>query len=318
LKLRCSAPPLASTLVPPRVGSLPSRPMTTRSAASSSSIREDSSVYSYALRVAVLSYAIASSSHSSASTSLSHPISATSSSSSTGSHAPGAALRHASSFRPTDGWTSVFSFGSESGKDGGAVKFPKEFLKVLDTKISAVARGADASYIDPLFRSTIGAFYGTFADPAEQKKMREQRQIEQVIVLFVRTATTVLKKRLGADEWKGQLNAQVGYFLSVVRDCLRSKDVGRVPAELLQRLETYCGGLVEGPSSNESIQSTSRLTLDVPGSANSSSQGFATNLGDMPLVRAVGTLFGKTNAELTKDVVAIRRLCTEKVRSRGV
>lgn len=309
-----SRPPASSLPRPGGAPQLPAPPapspspsvMTTRSAASTSSVpHEDSDVYAYALRVAVLSSAIATASSPAAPP----PSSAL---------AP-APLRHSSSFRPADGWANAIlslgdSFKDSGGKDGkGAAKFPKELVKVLDAKMEKVARGADAAYSDALLRQTIGAFYGTYAQPGFQRKMKDNRQIEELILMFVTTASAVLKKRLEGDEWKPQLNSQVGSFVSMIRDCLKSREVKNVPPELLTRLETYCAKLapsaVPEPYSDSSA-SSSRHTLD---SVPPSIPGMVTNVQEMPLVKAVGRLFGKTNADLTRDVVAIRRLCTEKV-----
>lgn len=301
-------PEVLKSLAPPAPS--PSWPsvMTTRSAASTSSVpHEDSDVYAYALRVAVLSSAIATASSSS-------PIPPPSTS---------APLRPSSSFRPADGWANAIlslgdSFKDSGGKDGkGAAKFPKELVKVLDAKMEKVARGADVGYTDALLRQTIGAFYGTYAQPGFQRKMKDNRQIEELILMFVTTASAVLKKRLEGDEWKPQLNSQVGSFVSMIRDCLKSREVKNVPPELLVRLETYCAKLVpsSGPDSySDSSASTSRRTLD---SAPPALPGMVTNVQEMPLVQAVGRLFGKPNADLTRDVVAIRRLCTEKVSCGG-
>lgn len=209
----------------------------------------------------------------------------------------------------------------------GSTKFPKEFVKALDQRMEKVARGSDPAYSDPLLRQTIGAFYGSYAQPSFQKKMRENRQIEELILMFVTTASTVLKKRLEGTAWKQKLNEQVGSFVNLIRECLTSREMRNVQPELLNRLETYRNKLVD-PNSEERALATSKsepyrnkLELSTPIASSSAptsrvgaiDNSMATNVKEMPLVLAVGSLFGKTTGELMKDVVALRRLCTERV-----
>lgn len=299
---------------------------TTRSTASTGSqarvTREDSDVYAYALRVAVLQANMAQP------PTASQPLSTVSSSASSSStpapapHAPTATasalaaphVRTSSAFRP-DAWTkSLFSplgdvfSASGNGKDG-SVRLPKEFLKVMDTKMAQVARGAEPAYTDPLFRQTIGTFYGAFANPAAQRQFKANRQLEEIILRFTTTSSEVLKKQLPGDEWKLHLEHQVGQFMLLSRDCLRSREVKNVPAELLQRLDAHCAKL--SGQALPPTPSTSKNTLDAPPPP---VPGMATNVQEMPLVQAVGRIFGKTDAELTKDVISLRRQCTEKVR----
>ncbi|SCV73141.1 BQ2448_7066 [Microbotryum intermedium] len=326
-----------------------------RSTASSSHIpREDNDVYQYALRFAVLHSVLraglggdadadeagtagAASSTGATSTSTS-TISASNltakqratslKSSTTSSSATG------SSLRPADGWTNaLMSFGdvfrdsSGASGSGKSVKFPKEFVKVLDAKLVKIFQGSDSKNDDKLFRATVGAFYGTYKDKSFQAKLLQNRGIEEIILTFVTVASGYLKKRLEGDEWKEHLNRHVAEFVMVLRDAL--KLCRGVPSELLLRLDSYCSKMKSpanaGPNSaltcstNKDLSSsastgsaqasTSKLTLDthvtppIPGSA---------NVQDMPMVLAVGKLFGKSTADLNRDFFPIRRICTEQ------
>lgn len=223
---------------------------TTRSTASSASQgavpREDADVYLYTLRVAVLAANMAAPVTPKLAPAL-EPAAATATAGATaGSDTPH--LRQSSTFRPTDGWTkSILSLGDvfkdPSGARAGSIKFPKEFLKAIDAKMERVARGTDPAHSDALFRQTIGAFYGKFADPAFQRTLAKNRQTEELILTFGTTASAVLRRQLPGDEWKVHLDHQVGQFIVLVRDALRSRDVKNVPPELLQRLDAHCAKL---------------------------------------------------------------------------
>lgn len=328
--------------------------MTTRSTASSVVPREDNDVYLHTLHIAILNYNLTRAGHESRSPGSTTTAGGPSSSSSTAAH--GASTTHAAaltrpslrhsitgSVRPTDGWTSALHSLGDVFKDSSSAnkssRFPKEFVKALDHRMERIARGADPSHSDQLFRQTVGAFYGTYAQPSFQKKLKENRGIEEVILMFVTTASAILKKRIEGDGWKPELNEQVGRFVGVIRDALKS--CSRVPAELLNRLETYCAKLEEPaaaqgngrdrplsmassaayPSYSPNLSSTlspmspastSKQTLDLPPPSSSTSAPI--NLDDVPQARAIGSIFGRSDAELLRDLNALRAVCTEQVR----
>ncbi|BGP03404.1 hypothetical protein NBRC10513v2_007138 [Rhodotorula toruloides] len=310
--------------------------MTTRTQRSGhSSLGDDQDVYTYALKVAVLSHNITRAGHAARSPgpSTSSPLTSNS------THAsslvrPSVRQSVTGSMRPSEGWTNALTslgdvFKDSSSSANKSSRFPKDFVKALDQRMERIARGADSAHADPLFRQTVGAFYTTYAQPSFQKKLKENRQIEEVILMFVTTASGILKKRLEGDEWKAQLNAQVGRFVGVIRDTL--KTCSRVPSELVNRLDTYCAKLAEAPApqghertaSNTSGNSpyysphpaSSALPPSSPTLGRQSldiSSASSVNLDDMPDARAVGAIFGKSEAELKQDVVRLRRSCSEQ------
>ena len=329
--------------------------MTTRTARSAASNAgwDDHDVYLHVLKVAVLEHGIARAGHAAAATSPSTaPPSGTGHSSTT--HAAALArpatkpASTGSSLRPADGWTSALGslgdvFKDSSSSRDKASRFPKDFVKALDRRMELIARGADPAHADPLFRQTIGAFYTTYAQPSFHKKLKDNRQIEEIILMFVTTASNVLKKRLTGDDWKPELNAQVARFTRVIKDTLKS--CSRVPGELVNRLETYCAKLdsdattsqqpapLPQPSGHDRTLSASTsspypsyspsLGAAAPSSPAIARQSFDYSpaaapavvvLDDMPLVRAIGSIFGKGDAELKRDVASLKRTCTEQVR----
>ena len=322
--------------------------MTTRTSRSAaSSVVDDTVVYLYALRAAVLDYNIQRAGH--AEHSPADPNAKTPPADANTTHASSLArprLRQAKtgSIRPADGWTSALTSLGDVFKDSSAAaskasRFPKDFVKALDLRMERIARGADSTYSDPLFRQTVGAYYTTYAQPAFQKKLKENRQIEEVILMFVTTASGILKKRMEGDDWKSELNRQVGRFVGVIRDTLRTSS--RQPGELLNRLDTYCAKLAEDvpppapPQSSLHVQTSSLSAIQTPYPSYSAGGGIAPSpvspaparesmdlaalaanlsLDDMPFVRAVGDIFGKTDADLRRDVASLKRTCTEEVR----
>ncbi|GAA5930579.1 uncharacterized protein JCM15063_002403 [Sporobolomyces koalae] len=336
--------------------------MTTRSSSPAPSTvattrlsREDHDVYHYSLRIALLDHVLSRARartgdpHSNtASSATSTPLAGAgltrSNTTTTAASLARPSIRNSvtGSIRPQEGWTNALLSLADTFKDSSATKssrFPKEFVKMLDVKMERVAKGLDPKYQDQLLRQTIGAFYGTYAQAAFQKNLKENRQIEQVILMFVTTASAILKKRLGGegDEWKLELNRQVGEFVGMIRDGL--KTCSRVPGELVHRLDTYCSKLVPPPAAtphsptsttyHERHLSVASASTTAPFPAKPASSGLhspnlstgtraslepqpSVNLNEMPFVQALGRVFGKTDIELRRDVDSLKRICTEQ------
>ncbi|EGF99428.1 uncharacterized protein MELLADRAFT_50709 [Melampsora larici-populina 98AG31] len=281
-------------------------------------------LYQYTLRVAYISYLASARSQALAhQEEASHNTPNLPSSKLPSLHRPH--LRH-----QAETWTNaLFSIGdvfkdASGSKDGKSAKFPKELVKVLRDKIERIAKGTDQYHQDMLLRSTFGVFYGTYTSDGFLKQLKENRKIEELILSFVTTATTVLKKRLDGDEWKVHLNSQVGIFVTIIRDCLRSKDVKGVSPELNARLDSYASKLVPPNLDHHALGRTDyRQSLHIatnvsphPSTSTDTSSispwAVSYSVQDMSSILLVGLLFGVSEAQLQKDVNAIRKICTEK------
>lgn len=164
----------------------------------------------------------------------------------------------------------------------------------------------DVYKTDSFFQRTCGAFYGSYTNPTYQRQLKENRKVEELIIAFVTSATGVLKKALPGDEWKPQLMSQVGLFVQLVRDGLR--EVKHVPTELTARLDIYLSTLA--PAQKEAVAALQPPTVD-PSIRSPSPSG---SVNDMVLVRQVAIIFGVPEDQLQRDISAIKRFCTEKVR----
>src|SRR5258707_6010748 len=92
----------------------------------------------------------------------------------------------------------------------------------------------------------MGLFFAALTQkdsPLRQQTLRN-RKIEELILGFVTTATSSLRKDtdLGTDGWKLELNNQIAHFVRVLRDALRL--VSHVPPELTARMDMYAEKLV--------------------------------------------------------------------------
>lgn len=155
-------------------------------------------------------------------------------------------------------------------------------------------------------------FYNQFMNDSFKRQMKENRKIEELILLFATHATAVLKKEpsLSGDGWKVELNNHIAQFVKMLRECLRN--VNHVSPELLSRLDTYTAKLAPPTQT----YSDSGYDSASPSRDRDSSVGvMSSNVADMSLVRTVASLFKLSEPVVQKEVdQRLGQVVTEKVR----
>lgn len=168
-------------------------------------------------------------------------------------------------------------------------------------------------YSDQLTRRTMGSFYNQFMGDPFRRQMKENRSIEELILMFASQATGVLRKEptlLVDDAWKVEVNNQIAQFVRMLRDCLKS--ISHVSPELNARLDAYHTKLSQ--SSSESSHDTASTSRD-RGDSVSTTPGISTNIHDMPFVLVIAKLFKIPEHAMQTEVDRLRKTCTEKVRA---
>lgn len=191
-----------------------------------------------------------------------------------------------------------------------SVKFPKDLMKVLEQKLQDIAMGRAPEYSEQLVRRTMAVFYGQVKDESFRRQMKENRKIEELILMFATNATNALKKdpSLAGDGWKVELNNQIALFVKLLRDCMRN--MSHVSPELTQRLDIYTEKLAPKQTYSDSgydSASTSRDRDSVTSSIRVSGK-----VADMPLVLSVARLFKIPESALQGEVEQMSKFCTEK------
>ena len=227
----------------------------------------------------------------------------------------------------TSGWSSslaglslgdLFRSDNRNGASTGAasVRYPERFVKVLEHKIEDISRGADSAYTDILLRYTIGAFYGKFKDPKNSRTIKEGRKLEDLLMIFISTATDVLKKRCTGEDWKLKLEGQVESFVRICEECLKHKDVKHVPPELLSKLDALKNKISANKPPSEILidfPSSEKPSLDTRESTLHPHSTISFNVGDMPALQQIGRIFGAELTYLQQEVNSLKKQCTEKV-----
>ena len=158
----------------------------------------------------------------------------------------------------------------------------------------------------------MAVFYGQVKDETFRRQMKENRKIEELILMFATNATNVLKKEptLAGDGWKMELNNHIAQFIRLLRECLRH--ISHVSPELTARLDMYTAKLAPAQRSysdsgydsastshRDSVSSTRRISMQV---------------NDMPLVLTAAKLFKLPVSEIQKEIEDMAKFCNEKVR----
>lgn len=171
----------------------------------------------------------------------------------------------------------------------------------------------------------MATFWSNTSDPAYLRGVRENRKIEELILMFVSVATKELQKevrqlqekKVEPDfDWKYELNVQVGQIVRILRETL--KNVSGVSPELTAKLDMYSDKLASAPKPPppavaEAAPVAAIKRKDVLAKPRPESSINSNDPSDMPMVQVVGQLFGKSHADLTEDIINLRTTCTEKV-----
>jgi hypothetical protein len=157
----------------------------------------------------------------------------------------------------------------------------------------------------------MAVFYGQFKIDSFKRQMKENRKIEELILMFATHATNVLRKdpALASDGWKFELNNHIAQFVKLLREALRT--INHVSPELTSRLDMYAAKLAPTQSTDSGYDSasTSRDRDSI-----SSAPGLSMNVNDMSLVLIVSKLFQIRTDLLQREVEKMRAFCTERVR----
>jgi hypothetical protein len=158
----------------------------------------------------------------------------------------------------------------------------------------------------------MGVFYGQFKVETFRRQMKENRKIEELILMFATHATGVLRKDpvLSADgKWNVELNNHIVQFVKLLRESLRS--VSHVSPELIARLDVYAAKLAPPEAHNDSgYDSSSTSNRD----SMSSPAGSALNVSEMSMVSTVAKLFKIRPDILQPELDGLKSVCTERVR----
>jgi hypothetical protein len=196
---------------------------------------------------------------------------------------------------------------SPNTRDSKSNKFPKELVQILRDKLQNVFMGREPKYQDQLVRATFGAFFNHYVEPQYFKQVKENRKIEELILIFYSKATAELKKRTTDDEWRSLVDQHVALFIRMILDCMKEHNLSSSAPELMTRLAGYESKLLSGTKEVLEPEVQSKSTQD-------STPEISYHVKDMYLVQMLGPIFQKPESTIQKDIDHLRVLVSEQVR----
>jgi hypothetical protein len=160
----------------------------------------------------------------------------------------------------------------------------------------------------------MAVFYGQLTQESFRKQVKENRKIEELILMFATHSTTVLRKEpsLAGDAWKIELNNQIYLFVKLLRGCL--KNLNHVTPELLSRLDSYESKLQPQQVSLSDSGYDSTSTTGNRDSVYLPSPGYNATLVDIPMAQTVAKLFGVEQHIAQGELEELKKYCSERVR----
>lgn len=198
-------------------------------------------------------------------------------------------------------------------RDAKSTRFPRGFVEELEKRLKGVLMSQEKrpEYNDPLVKRTFAAFFNALTEQAFKKRMKEDRRVEDLVLIFFSNATKELqreaqKSKPTQEDWvKLMTDRHVALFVRLILLIMKSNDWMRERPELASRLTSLETKLLmhdenlaeEGGSKGTQIEVVAPISYEVK---------------DMVLVQVVARIFGVTNAQVQSDVNKNKDSWTDK------
>jgi C2 domain/MUN domain len=195
-------------------------------------------------------------------------------------------------------------------RDSKSTRFPNGFVPILEKRLTGVLMGKERrkEYEDALVKRTFAAFLNAFTDPAFKKRMEKDRRVEDLVLIFFSNATKELQKGKapGDDGVKIMVDRHVALFVRLVSLIMKDQDWGRDRPDLMARLSTLESKLLahDQDLSQDQANGASRTVEElVP---------LSHEVRDMPLVQVVAKIFGFPETMVQSDITKNKPFWTER------
>ncbi|KAF1985551.1 C2 domain protein [Aulographum hederae CBS 113979] len=127
-------------------------------------------------------------------------------------------------------------------RDHKSTKFPHGFMKALDKSITGVLMGKEKmpGYNDALVKRSFAVFLNEFKKESFRKSVEKDRRVEDLLLIFFSNATKELQKGKAPedDSWKLMVDRHVALFIRLLSSILKENDWAKDRPELATRLQT--------------------------------------------------------------------------------
>ncbi|EEH18861.2 hypothetical protein PABG_01180 [Paracoccidioides brasiliensis Pb03] len=195
-------------------------------------------------------------------------------------------------------------------KDHKSTRLPHGFVGRLENRLTGVFKGTEKekAYQDEGVRRTFAAFLNELREPGFNKRMREERRAEPLVLIFFSNATKELSKGQSPDDisWKLMVDRHVALFVRIIILILRDHGWDKDRPELASQLSVLEVKLLAHD------QDLAQASQKDGGSATTELAPLSYNVDDMPLVQVVVKVFGLRNSQVQSDINKYKDVWTAK------
>lgn len=183
-------------------------------------------------------------------------------------------------------------------RDSKSTRFPHGFVSELEKRLTGVLIGKERrkEYHDAAIKRTFAVFLNTLKEQTFKKRMEKDRRVEDLVLIFFSNATKELSKGKDPEEsgWKLMVDRHVALFVRLITLILKDHDWNKDKPELASRLSTLESKLLahDQDLAQEDIGSTTSEVL----------APLSYDANDMPLVQVVAKIFGLRNSQVQSDI----------------
>jgi hypothetical protein len=198
-------------------------------------------------------------------------------------------------------------------RDSKSTKFPHAFMKELEKRITNVLMGKEKmpEFKDSLVKRTFATFLNEFMSPAFRKNMEKDRRVEDLLLIFFSNATKELQKGKAPDDdsWRLMVDRHVALFIRLISSILKDHDWAKERPELANRLLGMEKKLLVH---DQDLAAESTRNGGAGGYSVEVEVPLSHELKDMPLALVVSRVFGVPYGQVQDDLNKNRDVWTER------
>ncbi|THC93756.1 hypothetical protein EYZ11_006764 [Aspergillus tanneri] len=182
-------------------------------------------------------------------------------------------------------------------RDSKSTRFPHGFISELEKRLTGILTRKEKrkEYQDPLVVRTFAAFLNALKDQSFKKRMEKDRRAEDLVLIFYSNATKELSKGKDPDDdhWKFMVDRHVALFVRLFALILKNNDWARDRPELSNRLSALENKLLSQDLDLVEANGPSTVEVVVP---------LSYDVKDMSHVQHVARIFGMSTAQAQSDI----------------
>jgi hypothetical protein len=194
-------------------------------------------------------------------------------------------------------------------RDSKSTRFPNGFVAELEKRLTGILMGKEKrkEYQENLVIRTFAVFLNALKEQSFKRRMEKDRRVEDLVLIFFSNATKELSKGKDPsyDSWSLMVDRHVALFVRLITIILKDHDWAKDKPELTSRLAVLESKLLAHDQDLAEANGSSRAMIEtaVP---------LSHDVKDMPLVQTVARIFGVSNAQVQADINKNKSIWTEK------